>query len=167
YTWPPRSESGERMVARSLSAAGGGDAEADEDTPPSGVQPNESEPAQPPPITPSPSGSEEQAALGDALRLDETVLSVRFGGATLRRGERFGLQGSARTPSGEACALMRIDVELYDASTGHAHAAGTLVTDAVGRYAGELVLPSRVPVGDYTIRASTPGHQTCGPATSP
>ena len=167
YTWPPRSESGERMVARSLSAAGGGDAEAGEDTPPSGAQTNESEPAQPPPITPSPSGSEEQADLGDALPLDETVLSVRFGGATLRRGERFGLQGSARTPSGEACALMRIDVELYDASTGHAHAAGTLVTDAAGRYAGELVLPSRVPVGDYTIRASTPGHQTCGPATSP
>jgi 5-hydroxyisourate hydrolase-like protein (transthyretin family) len=93
-----------------------------------------------------------------------TQLTVTFGGANLKRGERFAVQGVARNARGEACSLMRIDVTLFDASTRTSFTAGTLVTDEQGRYAGQLVLPQRVPVGDYRVRVSTPGHLKCAAA---
>jgi protocatechuate 3,4-dioxygenase beta subunit len=86
---------------------------------------------------------------------------VTFGGAQLKRGERFSVQGTARNAKGEACSLMRIDVVLFDSGSRSTFSAGTLVTDQQGKYAGQLVLPQRVPVGDYQVRASSPGHQTC------
>lgn len=176
YTWPPKSESGESMVDRALRAAmGGSGANGDGASAATGVgaaqggpasttasndalaTPQSSSVAPPPPEPALPSPSEEETT-------PATQLTVTFGGANLKRGERFAVQGVARNARGEACSLMRIDVTLFDASTRTSFTAGTLVTDEQGRYAGQLVLPQRVPVGDYRVRVSTPGHLKCAAA---
>lgn len=167
YTWPPRSESGERMVARSLrgatgSGSNGAGSSPGDDTANPAVSSGSSATSML--NSPEPGIEEENEEMQAADATPQTVLTVQFSGATLRRGQRFALQGTAHTPDGATCALMRVDVELHDAATGASHPAGTLVTDSAGRYAGELVLPSRVPVGDYALRVTTPGNQTCGAA---
>jgi Transglutaminase-like superfamily len=180
YTWPPKSESGENMVDRALQAAmasAGGDgangggrsggAAKPGVTPgpasqPSADAPTPSASGAPPPV---PSLVPEETAPTEAPTQGEppppTRLTVTFGGAQLKRGERFSVQGTARNAKGEACSLMRIDVVLFDSGSRSTFSAGTLVTDQQGKYAGQLVLPQRVPVGDYQVRASSPGHQTC------
>jgi hypothetical protein len=178
YTWPPQSESGENMVDRALLAAsadGSGSATGRQTG--NAGQSGASGLATPPSSVARDNGAVSTAGTGTAdppsVDLPEptapdvapvapaTQLTVGFAGASLKRGERFAVQGTARNARGEACSLMRVDVTLYDANTQTTFAAGTLVTDAQGKYAGQLVLPQRVPVGDYRIRVSTPGHQTC------
>lgn len=175
YTWPPKSESGESMVDRALAAAmggsggngngasaasgsgaqaGGGPASTTTSDDPLATPPSTSAAA---PLRPEPTPPE----MPDAEPTPATTLTVTFGGANLKRGERFAVQGVARNARGEACSLMRIDVTLFDSSTRTSFTAGTLVTDEQGRYAGQLVLPQRVPVGDYRVRVSTPGHMKC------
>lgn len=181
YTWPPKSESGESMVDRALQAAmsgAGGDAPGNggrsgatggnvAPTSTGGPQNNSTAPAQSASAAASVSSPAMEPAAtpeptADVPELPPTRLTVAFGGATLKRGERFSVQGLARNAKGETCSLMRIDVVLHDTGTRTTFAAGTLVTDEQGRYAGQLVLPQRVPVGDYQVQVSTPGHQTCG-----
>lgn len=183
YTWPPKSESGENMVDRALQAAlagaGGGNGNG------GGTSGGAANPGMTPGPTSSANGATTAPAASGALTPGApslvtentpptepttaeveppppTRLTVSFGGASLKRGERFSVQGTARNVKGQTCPLMRIDVELFDAGSRSSFAAGTLVTDEQGRYAGQLVLPQRVPIGDYQVRVSSPGHQTCG-----
>src|SRR5690606_30135785 len=90
YTWPPRSEPGERMVARSLTRAGAADSTAGDraSSTEQTVLPTSASPAD---TLAPPSASDEPVPPADADGLNETVLSLNFSGATLRRGERFGL----------------------------------------------------------------------------
>lgn len=180
YTWPPKSESGENMVDRALQAAmagAGGDgangggrsggSAAPGVTPGAATQSNGT--AAPtasgaPPSAPSlvmEDTPPTEPTAGEVEPPSPTRLTVAFGGAQLRRGERFSVQGTARNAKGDACSLMRIDVVLLDSGTRTTFSAGTLVTDEQGKYGGQLVLPQRVPVGDYQVRVSSPGHQTC------
>lgn len=179
YTWPPQSESGENMVDRALQAAmagaggnGGGRSGGSANpgvTP--GAAPQSIDPAAAPSASGAPTGAApsmvmEEAAPSEPPTPEEeppppTRLTISFGGAALRRGERFAIQGTARNAKGEVCSLMRVDVVLIDSGSRTTFSAGTLVTDEQGKYAGQLVLPQRVPVGDYQVRASSPGHQTC------
>jgi hypothetical protein len=184
YTWPPKSESGENMVDRALQAAmagaGGGNANGGTSggAAKPGMTPGPMSTAAGAPTAPSASGAlapgapsmvTQEAPVTEPGKAElepppPTRLTVAFGGAALKRGERFSIQGTARNVKGQACPLMRIDVELFDAGARSSFSAGTLVTDEQGRYAGQLVLPQRVPIGDYQVRVSSPGHQTCGAA---
>lgn len=186
YKWPAKSESGESMVDRALQAAmaraggdgssggggafgsagrqGGGANAAQPGGPvqtPGDLASGDDSVAMPAASSPSPAS---ETSAPDEARVEpvpETTLTVAFTGASLKRGERFSVQGTARNGKGQTCSLLRIDVELFEAGTKATFSAGTLVTDEQGRYAGQLVLPQRVPVGDYRVRVTTPGHQSC------
>lgn len=185
YVWPSTGESGQSMVNRALGGGGNGrlgNSGARQGTNPSSFS-NGVNPSAPPsnsamtpgdvPVpgqTPGDDLMEPEDAANDAAETSEdqspTQLSVQFGGATLRRGERFSLSGTARQPTGNACALMRIEIELVERTSKATFGIGTLVTDAKGKYGGELVVPNRVPVGDYEVTVSTPGNHECAPATA-
>lgn len=170
YTWPPRSEPGGAMVDRALQTAmaGNGGSNGASNAPSNGLAPDAQNAAWS--SNTSANGAPSAAASAPALPGDAapvapvvpaTYLTVSFNGASLKRGERFAVQGTARNTRGQACALMRVDVTLSDPNTNVSFTAGTLVTDATGKYAGQLVLPQRVPVGDYRVQVSTPGHRSC------
>jgi hypothetical protein len=182
YAWPSAAESGQTMVARALGAGGNGAGASQgrtgsrlgvpdpgrgtPDMSPSQAVGNNVAPGAP--TAGVGSGNPQEQTEPDDVTPEEaqhpTNLTVQFGGATLKRGQRFSLSGSARQVSGEACALMRIEVELVDQNARTTFGIGTLVTDDKGRYAGELVVPNRVPVGDYRVSVKSPGNQTCAPA---
>jgi transglutaminase-like putative cysteine protease len=182
YVWPSTGESGQSMVARALGAGGGGS------TGQSGAR-SESHTTSPPPggagaptatsvATPNalPLAADELGGPGDVVPESEqsnessqgraSTLTVQFGGATLKRGERFSLSGVARQTTGAGCALMRVEIRLVEQTSRVTYAIGTLVTDEKGRYGGELVVPNRVPVGDYGVNVTTPGNHMCAPATA-
>jgi hypothetical protein len=175
YGWPPKSESGGAMVDRTLQAAmasssgnnGASNTPFDTASNLSNAQntsPNGAPSAAVPtalPNTASPDTALPETAGPPAPVVPATHLTVSFNGASLKRGERFPVHGTARNTRGQPCALMRVDVTLYDPNTNVTFSAGTLVTDAAGKYSGQLVLPQRVPVGDYRVRVSTPGHRSC------
>lgn len=185
YVWPSTGESGQGMINRALDAGGNGQPGnpgarqgANTQSSPNGVNPS----AQPadsaitpggapvPGQAPGDDAADSTATTDDAVEASAsqypTQLTVQFGGATLKRGERFSLSGTARQPAGNACALMRIEVDLIERTSKATFGIGTLVTDDKGRYGGELVVPNRVPVGDYQVNVKTPGNQSCAPATA-
>ncbi len=81
------------------------------------------------------------------------------------RGAAVTLRGTASIGSGP-CAHIRIDVHLKDARAGRVHAIGALSTDDNGAFAGAIVVPMEIPVGDYAIVVSSPGDETCGSGVS-
>lgn len=188
YAWPSTGESGQSMMARALGAGGGGGSSGgqrasggdrsqganptaasaqSERAPGAEDQPSASGP---PMAQNAPEGSEAPDAEDDPPVPTEeqhpTTLKVQFGGATLKRGERFSLSGTAKQSTGDGCALLRIEVQLVEQRTRATFGIGTLVTDDKGRYGGELVVPNRVPVGDYRVSVKSPGNQLCAAATA-
>jgi Transglutaminase-like superfamily len=167
YPWPPAAEPGQGMVENALRRQGAGSPPAVGSSSNNGAAPDASgrvpgavsvsEPGAAEPAPPS-----EEDTTETESKPQPTHVFVRSKGKDARRGERIAVDGYVEAEAG--CSLLRIDVEL--SAQGTRSYMGTLVTDAQGRFAGELVVPERVPVGDYAIIASTPGNVRCGAGSS-
>jgi len=59
-----------------------------------------------------------------------------------------------------------VNVLLRDPKTKREARLGTVATDGKGNYAGPIVLPSTVPLGDYEVIARTDGGSKCGRGAS-
>jgi hypothetical protein len=101
------------------------------------------------PVTPP--GPDERPASRVALSL---------GGSDARRGAPLPVRGNV-SADGKPCGHVAVEIVL-ESPTGGDIPVGVLATDERGDFDGALVLPSRVPLGDYEARARTLGDARCG-----
>ena len=87
-------------------------------------------------------------------------LTMTLDGTDARRGAPLPVRGQV-TSDGEPCGHVAVEIVLRSRSQGDIP-VGVLATDERGRYAGALVLPSSVPLGDYEAHARTLGDGRCG-----
>ena len=96
-------------------------------------------------------------ALGPALERAEIELGLEQG--DVRRGMPLRVTGRVNSSAG-VCAHARVDLSVQG-PTGEV-LIGSIPTDAEGRYDSQVTIPFDIDVGDYTLRASTPGTASCG-----
>jgi hypothetical protein len=108
--------------------------------------------------------SQPEQELGDPA-VPAATLTVNAARVRVIRGERLDVSGRV-TAAAALCDHARVDLWLVR-EANERHALGTLMTDDLGRFAGGMVVPYSVPVGDYAIEAVTPGRSPlCGPGRS-
>jgi transglutaminase-like putative cysteine protease len=166
FSWPAGSDRGDRMLehARARAASTNGGANGPE--------------AQPTATTDRAAPRAENARAGQA-RMDSArdpvsevtpsasdarpVSSVRVAMAdgAARRGKPLRVQGAVEA-AGQPCPHVAVDLWLRDVGTGRLLFLGTLATDDDGAFAGGVVVPATVALGDYTIVARTTGDSVCG-----
>jgi protocatechuate 3,4-dioxygenase beta subunit len=78
----------------------------------------------------------------------------------LLRKKGFAVKGRVIDASGGGCKEVLVYIHLQDAKGRHQ--VGALKTDEKGDYAGEVTIPSTMPLGEYTVVAQTPGTSGCG-----
>ncbi len=110
-------------------------------------------PAPPPPA----SSSVDRAAPGGELHPRSEIEFAVDGEA--RRGVPLHVSGVVSS-HGEACPLARVDIVLV-APAGDTW-IGSVPTNAAGRFDSHVTMPFDIDVGDYVLRASTPGAGSCG-----
>jgi transglutaminase-like putative cysteine protease len=96
-------------------------------------------------------------AVGPALERAEIELGLEQG--DVRRGMPLRVTGRVNSSAG-VCAHARVDLSVQG-PTGEV-LIGSIPTDAEGRYDSQVTIPFDIDVGDYTLRASTPGTASCG-----
>jgi transglutaminase-like putative cysteine protease len=161
FAWPEGSDPASDMVDRGehdRAGAAAGDAPASEPAngdsddsnrgqPAGGITPEPAPPASapaPPSTTPSPLRLSIDATHGRALR-----------------GEGFEVSGSVAVLD-RACPQVQVEVALVQRS-GATVELGTLLSDDHGQFTGRLAIPWSLPLGDYTLSASSPqAAQACG-----
>jgi hypothetical protein len=89
-------------------------------------------------------------------------VTLDLGNQVIRRGHPLRVQGRL-SGAGKACPFGRVDFALRTAE-GRAIPLGSLPTDERGVYAGEVVVPPDVPVGDHSVQVASPGAPGCGPS---
>lgn len=91
-----------------------------------------------------------------------STVGLWVGATEALRGQTLDVRGSVAA-DGEPCASVLVEIVLR-ATTPHAKnvVVGALATDEHGDFAGALVLPAFVPLGDYEVRARTGGDMRCG-----
>ncbi|MBX3219833.1 MAG: transglutaminase domain-containing protein [Labilithrix sp.] len=87
-------------------------------------------------------------------------VTMTLGGTDARRGAPLAVRGQVAA-DGEACGHVAVEIVLRSRSQGDIP-VGVLATDERGNYAGALVLPASVPLGDYEAHARTLGDGRCG-----
>ena len=87
-------------------------------------------------------------------------LTMTLEGTEARRGAPLPVRGQVIS-DGEPCGHVAVEIVLRSRSQGDIP-VGVLATDDRGNYAGALVLPPRVPLGDYEAHARTLGDGRCG-----
>jgi hypothetical protein len=100
------------------------------------------------PVTPARALDPERARIALSLEQED-----------VRRGMPLRVTGRVDSPGG-ACAHARVDLSVQG-PVGEV-LIGSIPTDAEGRYDSRVTIPFDLDVGDYTLRASTPGTATCG-----
>jgi Transglutaminase-like superfamily len=181
FPWPPQSERGTDMLSRSDadgsdSDSDSGDANPANTAPPKVDSTSPAPPAAPPPAAsdgPGPSSSEllavpappppgsaadpgvsePMSTTADGAVPGEVVFTLSSRDVT--RGARIALNGRV-SAVGADCSLRRINIVLH-AAQGNDVPIGALVTDAQGKFSGEIVVPDSVPVGDYDVQV-VPGE---------
>jgi transglutaminase-like putative cysteine protease len=78
-----------------------------------------------------------------------------------RRGAPLHVAGDVSS-DGDPCEHVTVEILLRDAKKRNIVPLGALATDEHGAYAGALVVPAAVPLGDYDVVAQTPGDTRCG-----
>lgn len=87
-------------------------------------------------------------------------VTMTLGGTDARRGAPLAIRGQV-SAEGEPCGHVAVEVVLRSRAQGDVP-VGVLATDERGNYAGALVLPASVPLGDYEAHARTLGDGRCG-----
>jgi len=117
---------------------------------------------------PSPSGSGANApGPGDAK--DERPLSsitVNVADPNAHRGMPLSVRGDVKS-DGDACAHVMVELYLMDPKNPLKQLfLGAIATGDQGEYAGSIVVPGAIPLGDYDVVARTPGDSHCGRGAS-
>lgn len=89
-----------------------------------------------------------------------STVSISLARSEAHRGAPLSVRGEV-TSGGRPCPHVPVEIVLRSRGRGDVR-VGALATDAGGRYAGALVLPPAVPLGDYDVHARTPGDARCG-----
>ncbi len=150
--WPDDSSPGLGLTGAGESGRG----------PTSGGEP----PAAPSPDTATqpPSGATpsapDQSSRARAPDRPTSEVTLELGGNDVRRGHPLRVFGRL-TSEGRGCGFARVDLVLHGGD-GRTLQLGSLATDETGRYAGEVIVPLEVPVGDEVIEAKSPGGANCG-----
>ncbi len=150
----PGGPGGNGAPSNGSGATGGGDASGNGNGDPSSSQASpqlsgtQSGAAMPPPASGSKVPETEEAKIELSLERED-----------VRRGMPLRVTGRVSNSAG-ACARARVDLSV-DGPNGEI-LIGSLPTDADGRYDSRVTIPFDIDVGDYTIRASTPGTPSCG-----
>lgn len=97
--------------------------------------------------------------LGPDARPPSNV-TMTLDGTEARRGAPLSVRGQVIS-DGEPCGHVAVEIVLRDRSRVDIP-IGILATDERGSYAGALVLPPHVPLGDYEAHARTLGDGRCG-----
>ncbi|HEY4014856.1 MAG TPA: transglutaminase-like domain-containing protein [Polyangiaceae bacterium] len=157
--WPAGALRGGDLVTGSRGAAGGNEASSEGTTRASASsEANDgSEPAAqaqtPDPLAPpSPETSDERPA-------STIALSVAAGDA--HSGQPLFVKGDVRA-AGDGCPRVAVELWLRAAGTRKAFRLGTLATGEDGAFAGGVVVPVEMPLGDYDVIARTLGDARCG-----
>jgi hypothetical protein len=172
FGWPQGAETGEDMVAdarRSAAGAGGqgpasaaggaggsakGSAAGGAQSP--GAQQSASEP--------SPASTFAQGSTRDDR--PHSAIAIESADRVARPGRPFHVRGRVRTGS-DSCPSLTVEVWLRPAaSPQNAFLLGTLATGDDGGFDGGIVVRNEIPLGDYDVRAKTPGDARCGSGAS-
>lgn len=166
YSWPPGTES----TLDSIGApSGSGNSGSGSSSDPNGATPSPLGSATAPPSathqTPFPAGpqpgqlvsNEPQRAPNDTR--PAASISLDLNTSEARRGAVVRVKGTV-SANGEACPFARVDVALTSAQ-GDSVLLGAVPTDEKGRFDATLTVPLHLEVGDYSVRATTPGAGRC------
>lgn len=109
---------------------------------------------------------ESGGASGNLKRDDRTPASVtaELASTEARRGSALHVKGTA-VADGEPCKHVRVEVVLRSLERGEL-VLGALATDDAGRYEGDIVIPSNLPLGDWDVLVRTWGDARCGSGAS-
>ncbi|MET0411931.1 MAG: transglutaminase domain-containing protein, partial [Polyangiaceae bacterium] len=129
--------------------------------PPSGDSDDGSDPGQPSGgITPEPAPPASEPA-PPATTASPLRVSIAATQGRALRGEGFEVSGSVAVLD-RACPQVQVEVALVQRS-GATVALGTLLSDDRGQFTGRLAIPWSLPLGDYTLSASSPqAAEGCG-----
>jgi hypothetical protein len=83
-----------------------------------------------------------------------------------RRGAPLRVRGEVRA-NDDPCEHLEVQVSLRDLHTHRERQLGALATDDTGAFAGTLIIPGNLALGDYEIVARTPGDTRCPGGASP
>lgn len=113
----------------------------------------------------SPSGDvvpEGASAGAEGQQGPPSTVTLELGHGSIRRGHPLRVMGRLEGAGGP-CGFGRVDFALRT-EEGRAIPLGSLPTDARGVYAGEVVVPPDVPVGEHGVEVTSPGAVGCGPS---
>lgn len=170
YTWPAGSESGQEMAqrARDDAAASGSSGTGTNAAGTAGGTGSDGGGVTP---VPSPSAAGPGALEADAGLAQEeesprppSRVSVSAPVGEVRRGEPLQVSGKIEA-GGVVCRGVRVDFALRT-SAGRVIPIQSLAAGQDGSYAGAIVIPPNVDVGDYELIVSTPGNLECGAGES-
>jgi hypothetical protein len=94
-----------------------------------------------------------------------SVVTLASSSSSAARGQPVGVSGTVAA-EGLPCGHTVVVISVREGQTGAVYPLGSLATRAAGTYAGSVVVPGTVDVGDYELFASTAGDVRCGPGDS-
>src|SRR5690606_25488678 len=107
-------------------------------------------------------GEPDPNAPNPAKDMPPTTLKIDEVDRDIFRGLPMRIRGTAAS-EGQPCAHLRIDVFLLLEGGNAKRRLGSLSTDDKGLFAGQVVMPTNVPIGDHELVVATPGVNKCGP----
>jgi hypothetical protein len=148
FSWPTGRDSGADLARRERAEA----AEAEEAT----------DPNSPGPFDPMLPGEPDPNAPNPAKDMPPTTLTIEEVDRDIFRGLPVKIRGKAALEA-QPCPHLRVDVFLLLEGGSEKRRLGSLSTDEGGDYAGEIVMPGAIPIGDHELVVATPGAGKCGP----
>ena len=113
------------------------------------------------PTSPDGLGEPDPSVPNPAADMPATTLTLAEIDADVFRGKPVSVTGTARS-DGQPCPHIRVDVILLVDDATELR-LGAVSTDERGAYAGAVVVPPDVPIGDHELVVATPGGGQCGP----
>jgi hypothetical protein len=158
YDWPPGSESGQDLAARTQAQSNPAPATASDGGTSAEAGTSQAQ---------NPSTSLDGADAGTTSTEDSrpvSRVSVAAKSSRAQRGEAIEVSGRIES-EGEGCPGVRVDFALRSGN-GKPIKIQSMPSGPDGRYSGSIVVPMNVDVGDYELIASTPGDARCGEGES-
>lgn len=117
--------------------------------------------------TPEPAGADPAANdFNDSLsKLPPSTIVITRADATAKRHHALSIEGTISASTGSTCAHLVVDLFLKNARGGQV-ALGSTATDERGTFSASLVVPTGIPLGDYSVYARTSGDTHCGRGAS-